>query len=334
MEKIMRRKSVYKYIGMTALTMMCSCASSTSQDDSKQLIVKRTIEIPIKESNSSFEVAWINDSSYLVVDPIALSFYRISGKRIDTLPKPSAEFARKDFHNEIIQTEYGVPILPYIYGGIYAISDTITAYSLPAGSVGLEYATITKNGTIYVWGSHGLWVSKIGSKMLDANSELFRYNTHALFADDTIGIISELNTITFFKDLKVSKTINYSEIGITPSSSSGYWTDWIGKMNGNYYIFQGVTGIKISPAGEVLSTFTSPSNEIVSFTDGDCFFSKRMDLTVWCDDGKKISKLTSQNSDIGDAMIYAGKNSEGHWISDGNKLILLDINKAKSIARK
>lgn len=328
------KKCVIKLVAMIAFATMCSCESSTSQEESKQSIIKRVVEIPIKESNSSFEVAWISDSTYLVVDPVALSFYRITGKKIDTLKMPNIEFTKKDFHNGIIQTEYGIPVLPYIYGGIYVISDTISAYTLPAGSVGLQYATITKNGTIYVWGSHGLWVSKVGSMALSANSELFRYNVHALFSDDTIGIISELNTITLFKDLKVSKTIKYSDIGVTPSSSSGYWTDWIGKMNGNYYVFQGTTGIKVSPAGEVLSTFASPSNEIISFTDGDCFFSKRMDMTVWCDDGKKITKFTSINSDIGEEMIYAGKNSEGNWISDGRKLVLIDVNKAKSIARK
>lgn len=321
-------------------TLLCvsiflpACSSSTGQDDSEQTLYKRIIQIPIKESNSSFEVAWIDAQSYLVVDPINLRFYKVTGNEIDTLPRPAIEFNKKDFHNGIIQTGYGLSVLPYIYGGIYVVSDTITAYTLPLGSIGLQEATITKDGKIYVWGSHGLWVSKIGSGKLDANSDLFRYNTHSLYADDTIGILSQINTISLFRDDKVYKVINFSDIGIEPSAVSGYWSDWIGKMNGNYYILQGMSAIKLSPSGEVLATLPSPGNQIVSFTDGDCFFSKRADLIVWCNDGQKVATFTSQNSDVDMEMIYSGKNPEGHWISNGKQLMLLDTEKAKSIARK
>lgn len=315
-------------------TLLSACSSSTGQDNSRQTLYKKIIQIPIKEANSSFEVSWIDNQSYLVVDPINLLFYKITGDKIDTLPKPNAEFDRKDFHNEIIQTGYGLPVLPYIYGGIYVISDTVAAYKLPLGSIGLQEATITKNGKIYVWGSHGLWVSQIGSGKLDANSDLFRYNTHSLYVDDTIGILSQLNTISLFKDDKVYKIINFSDIGIVPSTVNGYWNDWIGKMNGNYYILQGMSAVKLSPSGEVLAALPSPGNQIVSFTDGDCFFTKRADLIVWCNDGQKVATFTNQNSDMDMEMIYAGKNAEGYWISNGKQLMLLDAEKAKSIARK
>ena len=328
--------NVLKYLSLASLAIVVSCSSSTSDIDKKVNVITKTIQIPIKESNSSFRIAWYNDQSYLVFDPDRFIVYRITGSKIDTLPvKSSITPSKTNYYEGIVQTEFGYPALVSEYDGVYIISDTVTSYPLPSGSLpGVHGVSITKAGVIYAWGIGGAWPTDVGSKVLDQNTPLFGYNTRGLYFDDSIGIMLRTNTVIFFKGKSITKQLTFNELGAQENSSVGYVNDWIGKMNGMYYLYQDGIGIKINPSTNAISSFKAPSNEIVSFTDGDCFFSKRMDLAIWCDDGKKIATLTSQNSDVGDEMIYAGKNSDGHWISNGRKLILLDLNKAKAHARK
>lgn len=269
-------------------------------------------------------------------DPDKFITYKVTGSKVDTLPvKSSISPSKTNYYEGIIQTDLGYPALVSDYDGIYLITDTVTAYPLPNGSrPGVHGVSISKSGIIYAWGIGGAWPTNVGAKMLDENTELFGYNTRAMYVDDSIGIMLRTNEITYFKGKAIVKQSTFKELGVQENSSVGYVNDWIGKMNGMYCLFQDGIGMKINSSANLISSFKAPGNEIVSFTDGDCFFSKRMDLTVWCDDGGKVATLTSQNSDMGDEMIYAGKNSDGYWISDGKKLILLDLNKAKTYARK
>lgn len=326
-------KAISALAAMSALLL--SCSSSPNEPLETIRLIKAEIQIPTQIHQGASQVGWYDDQTYLVLPNDSFVIYKVTGNSVNTLPHTQKfPSSRSSYTNGFIQNSSGHPFLIDGDGGVYMISDSIKKYPLPALSrPGIHSASLTSSGSIYACGIAGVWKAAQTDTILSVIPQLNSYNTSALYIDDTIGILSRNNTIILFKNDTATRVINFNEIGLEPSPGLGFSTEWIGKMNGNYYVFQGIRGVKLSPTGDVLSTLTTPVSQIVSFTDGDCFFTKRMDLEVWCDDGNSVAKFTAANSDLYEEMIFAGRNSQGYWISDGKRLILLDLEKAKSIAR-
>jgi len=323
-----------KKLLLVAILLIASCSTSTDPGkDPKPDLTTKSIVIPA-ELTGDKKVAWKNDSTYVVFLEDQMSFYQVTNGEASELPLINDMSDDRSMYYQIKQFGNQILAIVDVSHGVYIISDTVYGLEVPGIPKMVSNTFISEEGDIFAWGGTGVWKANLDSKYFSPFTSVFDYNVAGLFIYDSLGIISFRNELMLFNENQVLETYQNSDLGLAPVESSSMPIDWYGMVEQGILIIHDQQSVIFDPlARQFIPTTSTPNDGIVSFSDGDCKYSIHFDFEIWCDQGENSILFTPEEAAFPNAMIYAGKNSEGFWVSSGDSLILLDLDLAKSLAR-